>query len=246
MRRKRRAYELAKAQTFPCQVLENPGLAVKRFKPKHARQPTQVPIQKWTEHIQSYFWGGQGVTPLPAEPDRLGLAGKERWILIALTRRHQIQYEVKQALRSIKDYDSPGEDGVGAAFQVCHSRDRRGTGGKSSGAPAYACTCSTVRGCAQVGKGPCPWKVAKLTPIFKEGDPTQASNYRMIAVSSVLYCLFASVANSLLTKWCMREKVLPKEQFGFVPGRNCQQAQFIERHLAQMRKRAGRGQDKRL
>jgi hypothetical protein len=44
------------------------------FKPKQARQPTQVPVRKWTEHIQSHLRGGQGAALLPAEPDRLGLA----------------------------------------------------------------------------------------------------------------------------------------------------------------------------
>jgi hypothetical protein len=69
----------------------------------------------------------------------------------------------------------------------------------------------------KLGRVPAAWKVAKLTPIIKTGNSIQESNYRMIAVSSVLYRLFASVVNSLSTKWCMRENFLPKEQFGFVP-----------------------------
>jgi hypothetical protein len=96
------------------------------------------------------------------------------------------------------------------------------------------------------GRVPAAWKDAKLTPIIKKGNSIQASNYRMTAVSSVLYLLFASVVYSLSNEWCMHEKILHKEQFGFVPGCNCQQAQFNVRHLAQMRKRAGRGHDKRL
>jgi hypothetical protein len=71
------------------------------------------------------------------------------------------------------------------------------------------------------GMVPAAWKTAQLAPIYKKGDPAQTSNERMIAVSPVLYRLFASVVESLLTKWCMREKVL---HCGFVPGCNCHQA----------------------
>jgi hypothetical protein len=39
--------------------------------------------------------------------------------------------------------------------------------------------------------------------------------------------------------------VFPKEQFGFYPGRSCQQAQFVLRHLAQ-RQQCWGGSSKRL
>jgi hypothetical protein len=76
------------------------------------RQPTQVPIHKCPEHVQFHFRGGQGAALLPAEPDRLVLASGRS----AGPSLDGIEYEVRQALRSIVDYTSPGEDGVGAAF----------------------------------------------------------------------------------------------------------------------------------
>jgi hypothetical protein len=193
-RRKRRAYELDKAQTFLRKMQENPGLAVKHFKPKQARQPTQVPIHKWTEHIQSHFWGGQGTALLPAELDRPGLAAGTS-AGYSLPSLDGIQYEVRQALRSIKDYTSPGEDGVGAAaFKYAtvgigeRWRDRLQ---EHLLMPVLA---RLFAAAIRSGRVSAAWKVAKLTPIFIKGDPTQASNYRMIAARSVLYHLFASVA----------------------------------------------------
>jgi hypothetical protein len=93
---------------------------------------------------------------------------------------------------------------------------------------------------------PNAWKVARLVPFCKKGDRDDPANYRLIAKSSVVYRLFASVLNSLLTKWCIRQGVLPIEQFGFVPGRNCQQAQFLVRHLSQSRKVWGDRHGKQL
>jgi hypothetical protein len=97
----------------------------KRIKPKQARQPTQAPIHKWTEHIQSHFRGGQGAALLPAEPDLLVLAS-ERSAVQSLPSLDGIEYEVRQALRSTQGY--PGEDGVEAATSMPQSglaRDRR-------------------------------------------------------------------------------------------------------------------------
>jgi hypothetical protein len=60
-----------------------------------------------------------------------------------------------------------------------------------------------------------------------------------------VYRLFAGVVNTLLTRRCQKQNVFPKEQFGFFPGRSCQQAQFGLRHLAQ-RKQCWGGSNKRL
>jgi hypothetical protein len=43
------------------------------------------------------------------------------------------------------------------------------------------------------------------------GGCTWCMYVRVIVVSPVLYILFACVVNSLLTKWCMLENVLPEE-----------------------------------
>jgi hypothetical protein len=245
MRRKRRAYELAKAQTFLRKMLENSGLAIKRFKPKQARQPTQVPLHKWTEHIQAHFRGGQGAALL-LQTDLLGLAAG-RSAGYPLPSLDSIESEVRQALRSVKGYTSPSEDGVGVAFFKYATVGLGKRLGESLQEPLFVPVLARLfEAVLKSGRVPAAWKAAKLAPIFKKGGPTQTSNYRMIAVSSVLYGLFASVANRMLTKWCTREKFLPKEHFGFVPERKYQQAQFIVRHLVQMRKWAGRGQDNRL
>ncbi|GFH10342.1 LIN1_1 protein [Haematococcus lacustris] len=53
----------------------------------------------------------------------------------------------------------------------------------------------------------------------------------MLAVSSVLYRLYANVLRHVVTAWCMTHNVLPAEQFGFIPGRSTMQPMFILRHL---------------
>ena len=55
--------------------------------------------------------------------------------------------------------------------------------------------------------------------------------YRMIAVSEVMYRIFANVLKDLVTEWCVKKGKIPDTQFGFFPGRSTLHPLFILRHL---------------
>ena len=64
------------------------------------------------------------------------------------------------------------------------------------------------------------------------GDPLlECKSYRMLAVSSVLYRLYANVVRQAMTEWCVQEGKVPEAQFGFYPGRDTMQPAFVLRHL---------------
>ena len=56
-------------------------------------------------------------------------------------------------------------------------------------------------------------------------------NYRMIAVSGVIYRIFANVLKDFVTDWCVKKGQIPDTQFGFFPGRSTLHPLFILRHL---------------
>ncbi|KAJ9532000.1 hypothetical protein QJQ45_003709 [Haematococcus lacustris] len=93
---------------------------------------------------------------------------------------------------------------------------------------------------------PAAWKVARISPLFKDTDPTDPNKYRMLAVSSVLYRLYANVLRHVLTAWCITHKVLPAEQFGFIPGRSTMQPMFILRHLVHAQKASADAKHRKL
>ncbi|KAJ9530368.1 hypothetical protein QJQ45_000738 [Haematococcus lacustris] len=93
---------------------------------------------------------------------------------------------------------------------------------------------------------PAAWKVARISPLFKDTDPTDPNKYRMLAVSSVLYRLYANVLRHVLTAWCMTHKVLPAAQFGFIPGRSTMQPMFILRHLVHAQKASADAKHRKL
>jgi hypothetical protein len=92
---------------------------------------------------------------------------------------------------------------------------------------------------AMLLKGVIPddWKVAKISPLYKKGDVCQPSNYRMLAVSTGLYRLYANVLRHILTDWCKKTGAVPDTQFGFYPGRSTTHAMFVLRHAAHAAKK---------
>ena len=58
-------------------------------------------------------------------------------------------------------------------------------------------------------------KVAKVTPLFKKGDPSIADNYRPISVLSQINKIFEKLIHERLTSFVDEHSILPNTQFGF-------------------------------
>lgn len=68
------------------------------------------------------------------------------------------------------------------------------------------------------GEYPDDWKLALITPVFKKGDRSVASNYRPICLQNCIAKLFSKICERRLRAWLARYSPLRKEQFGFQPG----------------------------
>jgi hypothetical protein len=67
---------------------------------------------------------------------------------------------------------------------------------------------------------PSGWLKALVTPIYKKGDKTLASNYRPISLTSICCKLMERIISKQLTEFALNNNVIPKEQHGFLPGRS--------------------------
>ena len=63
---------------------------------------------------------------------------------------------------------------------------------------------------------PDSWKVARVTPIFKEGDKTEKSNYRPISVLSVISRLFEKLVFDQLYQYMKENGLFSPDQSGFL------------------------------
>ncbi|KAJ9505081.1 hypothetical protein QJQ45_013628 [Haematococcus lacustris] len=246
----------------------NPGDALKMLRVKHARQQSMVPIDKWHQHLQAYFtttiaaheapdvipepaWTRQAV-PAHMQAVPLGRGRPHSVPAPAPVTTHAPTYElphfdnitsiVQAQLRELNNDTAPGLDGVPAPF-IKHART------VEEGATTYLLLpllATWFHSMMRTGNIPAAWKVARISPLFKDTDPTDPNKYRMLAVSSVLYRLYANVLRHVLTAWCMTHKVLPAEQFGFIPGRSTMQPMFILRHLVHAQKASADAKHRKL
>ncbi len=70
------------------------------------------------------------------------------------------------------------------------------------------------------GTVPSSLKNAKVTPIFKKGDPTSTQNYRPISILPAFSKVFEKVFLIRITNYLDRHKLLSKNQFGFRNGKS--------------------------
>ena len=63
---------------------------------------------------------------------------------------------------------------------------------------------------------PDSWKLARVTPIFKEGDKTEKSNYRPISVLPVISRIFERLLANQLYQHMNNNGYLSSEQTGFL------------------------------
>ena len=89
------------------------------------------------------------------------------------------------------------------------------------------------------GGMPSAWQPVRIQPIYKKGDPLDPGNYRPIAITSVLYRLYASMLTALTDQWARLHAHIPPEQFGFQRRRSTLQAAFLLRHAVHAQRAAG-------
>ena len=69
--------------------------------------------------------------------------------------------------------------------------------------------------CLSSGSFPSCWKRALIQPVPKKGDPTLPSNYRPIALTSVLSKVFESILNRKIWEHLSSHNLISDRQYGF-------------------------------
>lgn len=94
----------------------------------------------------------------------------------------------------------------------------------------YACAlisdilCHIVNKMLVSGTFPNKLKIAKVTPVHKDGDEHTISNYRPISVLPIFSKVFEGVINTRLTNFFQKYKVICDKQYGFQKKKSIQDA----------------------
>lgn len=71
---------------------------------------------------------------------------------------------------------------------------------------------------------PSDWKISRVVPILKSGDPSDANNYCPISLLSLILKIQECLIHSTLTQHLSDNELLSNHQFGFMPGSSTQEA----------------------
>jgi len=128
--------------------------------------------------------------------------------------------EVEIAVKSAKLSKAPGEDGIPAEFIKY--------------APPNFIELLTVAYNHIFNNRCMPscFKKSVIYPIFKKGDPTEASNYRGIAFLNCVMKIYTSIILKRLTNWVAKKNLLSEFQFGFRSGYSTVDSIFVLTSIA--------------
>ena len=150
-------------------------------------------------YFSSVFTEESGLTPEPADTS----AGS------MLEEIYFTEEEVKKKINELNKYKSPGPDGF-LPRVLKEVRDEV--------APLLTriFNLSIRTGCV-----PRDWREAEVTPIFKKGDRSQASNYRPISLTSIVGKIMESIMVDKITLHLESNLLLRDSQHGFRRHRSC-------------------------
>jgi len=241
--RTKRTFLKTKANAFMDKLKHMPSHAMKGLMPKPKRTTTPVSASDWETHVAELFMGTKEPvvtedTGDAAAVDAVAAARAANFIMPTMAEITELTHK---HLVNLNTDTAPGLDGLYAPFikQAFIQHSSRSDDRTPVLTPLLGKLFFLL-----LTKGGLPrdWKIARMSPLHKKGTVTVASNYRMLAVSSVLYRLYTNVLKDICIAWCQKPDVqaIPASQFGFYPGRNAQQAQFILRHAVHLRQKGGR------
>ena len=120
--------------------------------------------------------------------------------------------EVYQLLRSFKLKTASGPDGIS-------SRMLRGCASTIS---LYLSTLFNLSLSTDIV--PTAWKTSNITPVYKDGDPKLASNYRPISLLSIPSKLLERIIHNIVKKHLLSNSLISRHQFGFRPHSSTQES----------------------
>src|SRR5664279_4398204 len=133
-----------------------------------------------------------------------GTSIKSQLLDIEISERH-----VLELLKKVKIDKSPGLDGI-------HPRVLKECAEQLAGPLT-----TLFRNTLHEGNIPQDWREASVTPIYKKGSKSNASNYRPISLTSIICKLMEKLIRNALLRHMIENELLSNYQHGFVQGRSC-------------------------
>ena len=131
----------------------------------------------------------------------------------------QISQEgIIKLLQNIKTHKAPGPDGITPFILKVAAEEI---------APAL---CMIFERSLESGELPSDWLSANISPIFKKGDRTAASNYRPVSLTAICCKVLEHVIHSHIMHHFDKHSVLTTKQHGFRSNHSCESQLLLTTH----------------
>ena len=125
---------------------------------------------------------------------------------------------IVKLLHDLNPHKAPGPDGV-PAFVL-----------KVAAAEIAPSLCLIFQKSLETGELPSDWLKANISPIFKKGDRTIASNYRPVSLTSICCKVLEHVVHSHIMLHFDKHSVLTSKQHGFRRNHSCETQLLLTTH----------------
>lgn len=169
---------------------------INRLRSSSTKRGNAVPEDVWVQYVTQQFSSDYLINGEVEVKDPLDASREEAYILIS-------SIEVSKLLKVLKKDGAPGPNGLPAAVYKSAPEDWA-----KLLVPLFNHACTTF----QI---PDSWKGSILCPIFKKGDPSLPSNYRLIALLDLEAKVYARTLLNQLEQWVTENNILPYFQTGF-------------------------------
>ena len=159
--------------------------------------------KKWISHLQNLIGQEVNVNENRREHIKRELDEKKLNLTNTYIDNPITIKEVIEATKKLKPKKAPGKDGVtNEIIKAC--------------IPSISnVVCKLFNKILQTGSYPAQWKDGINVPIYKNGDPSNPSNYRGITLNSCFGKLFCLIINERIERYLENNNLLIKEQAGF-------------------------------
>lgn len=125
---------------------------------------------------------------------------------------------VIKLLKNLDSHKAPGPDGVPARIL------------KEAAEEIAPALCTIFEKSLETGELPSSWLCANISPIFKKGDRTIASNYRPISLTAIACKILEHILHSNIMHHFDKFSVLTSKQHGFRKHHSCESQLILTSH----------------
>ena len=212
----RKQYDGVNAQRLRKLFLTNRKACVQELLEGRDSPRCNIPLETLTDQFQKEYVEGPNNLENPLQWLTKCLKAGDNppeWDSVSISAQ-----EVKNQLKCLPGNTAPGPDHL--PYKVWKAID-----------PSGSILAKILEICRLQKRIPKSWKESTTILLYKKGDKSVPSNWRLISLQNAVYKIYAALWAKRLVNWASETEIISPCQKGFMPGEGCSEHAFLLRSL---------------